>query len=274
VFSEVTAAGERELPPAQRALQRCLASRVAGFVAASTAARRRLEALGVPPERIEVSLQSADVEAFRAVSHESRFDPQAAQSAGPVRVLAVGRLVPDKNLELLIAAFADAGLPEAAELHLCGSGPLEGELRALASRRGVPVRFRGYVPPEELPHVYAKADLLALVSAYEPFGAAVREAVAAGLPLLCARTAGAAGELALEGENALLVDPGDRAEVSAALARLVRDGALRSRMAAASRAISTRHPLEADAEAFERAVLGALSSYRAGRAAPPGEASR
>jgi glycosyltransferase involved in cell wall biosynthesis len=85
----------------------------------------------------------------------------------------------------------------------------------------------------------------------------VREAAAAGLPLICSLRAGAAGDVAVEGENALLVDPGDRGAIAAALRRIVREPQLRERLAAGSLAVTERHPLEADAEAFERAVLRA-----------------
>jgi glycosyltransferase involved in cell wall biosynthesis len=176
VFSELTPVSERELPPLQLRLHRALARRARGFLAASSSARERLLRMGVPPERIEVSLQSADVGRLRAAA-----GPHARRPDGPVRVLAVGRLVPDKNVALLIEAFAEAGLYEGeAELELCGSGPLERELREAARRLRVPASFRGYVEPAELPARYAQADLLALVSTYEPFGVAVREAVAAG----------------------------------------------------------------------------------------------
>jgi glycosyltransferase involved in cell wall biosynthesis len=124
------------------------------------------------------------------------------------------------------------------------------------------VRFRGYVGPSELPAVYAEADVLVLVSTYEPFGVTVREAAAAGLPLICTERAGAAGDVAVEGENALLVDPSDRDAVVSALRRVVRDGELRSRLSTGSLAVTERHPLEADVEAFERAVLRAAREGR------------
>ena len=54
-----------------------------------------------------------------------------------------------------------------------------------------------------------------------------------------------------------MVDPSDRAAVTEALRALVRDGALRARLSAGSLAVTERHPLEADVEAFERAVLRA-----------------
>jgi glycosyltransferase involved in cell wall biosynthesis len=214
----------------------------------------RLRRLGVDPARVEVSVQSADLSAFSAVAR--RRDPTGA----PVRVLSVGRLVPDKNLALLIEALAECGFsPGEAELELCGAGPLEGELRALAGRLGVPVRFRGFVAAPELPEVYAAADVLALVSTYEPFGVTVREAAAAGLPVICTERAGAAGDVAVDGENAVVVDPSDRSTIAEALRVLVRDDALRARLSSGSLAVTERHPLEADVEAFERAVLRAAS---------------
>jgi glycosyltransferase involved in cell wall biosynthesis len=225
---------------------------VDGFVAFSTQGVERLRWLGVDPARVEVSVQSADLEAFRAVARER------AASKSPVRVLSVGRLVPDKNLALLMEAFADCDFRAGeAELELCGTGPLEEELRDLAERLSVPVRFRGYVAPASLPGVYAEACVLALVSTYEPFGVTVREAAAAGLPLICTERAGAAGDVAVEGENAFVVDPSDRAAIAKALGALVRDAALRARLSAGSLAVTERHPLEADVEAFERAVLRA-----------------
>ena len=51
---------------------------------------------------------------------------------------------------------------------------------------------RAPVAPAGLPAVYAEADVLALVSTYEPFGATVREGAAAGLPIICSERAGAA----------------------------------------------------------------------------------
>ena len=175
----------------------------------------------------------------------------------------MGRLVPDKNLEALIGAFAAANFGAGeAELVLAGTGPLEGELRGLAGATGAAIRFAGYVAPGDLPGIYAGADVLALVSTYEPFGVAVREGAAAGLALLCSERAGAAGDVAVEGENAVIVDPEDRGAITAALRRLVREEPLRARLAAGSRAVTERHPPQADAEGWERAVLNAVRRHR------------
>ena len=253
IMSELTPWSDPMLSALQRRIHRRLAPRVDGFIVFSSQGVERLERMGVARERIEVSIQSADLEPMLAAA-------QSGARAGdpPVRVLSVGRLVPDKNLVALVEAFADAGFVAGeAELELCGTGSLDVDLNAIAERLGVPLRLHGYVAPDELPRLYLDADVLALVSTYEPFGVTVREAAAAGLPLICSVRAGAAGDVAVDGENALLVDPTDKAAITAALSRLVRDPALRERLAAGSRAVTERHPLEADVEAFERAVLRA-----------------
>ena len=252
VFSELTPWSHSALSRLQRLTHRALAPRAAGFVVASSQGVERLRGLGVDPGRIEVALQSADVAALQGAA-------QGAPEGGPVRILAVGRLVPDKNLERLIAAFAEAGFtPGEAELELRGIGPLEGELRGQAERLGVPVSFPGPVAPAELAGVYGSAHVLALVSTYEPFGVTLREGAAAGRPLLASSRAGATGDVAVEGENALVVAPDDVARIAEALRRLVREPELRTRLAAGSRAVTERHPPEADAEAWERAVARAV----------------
>jgi glycosyltransferase involved in cell wall biosynthesis len=255
VFSELTRWSDAGLSALQRRVHRLVAPRAAGFIAASSQGAARLRGLGVAPESIEVALQSAELDVLRPRG-EAPSHPRGELPGGPLRILAMGRLVPDKNLGSLIAAFADAGFEDGeAELEIRGTGPLEGELRALANRLGVSARFPGPVPPAELAAVYADAGALALVSTYEPFGVTLREGAAAGLPLIASRRAGAVGDVAVEGENALVIDPDDRGEITAALRRLVREPELLERLAAGSRAVTERHPPEADVEAWERAVL-------------------
>ena len=255
VFSELTPWSDAALSSLQRRMHRVLAPRVARFIVASSQGAERLRGLGVAPERIEVALQSADLGGLRPGAADGSA---RVPSDGPVRVLYVGRLVADKNLASLIEAFATAGFEEGeAELELRGVGPLSDELRSLAGRLGVPVRFPGPVAAEGLGVVYAEADVLALVSTYEPFGVTLREGAAAGLPLIASRRAGAAGDVAVDGENAILIDPDDQGQIVSALQRLVREPELRERLAAGSIAVTERHPPEADAEAWERAVLRA-----------------
>ena len=252
VFTECTTEIDSMLPPAQLRLHRWLARQADGVIAVSTAARERLLAFGVPPQRITVALQSADLEPVRAAAAG-----RTADDHHPLKVLSVGRLVPDKDLATLLRAFALARLSaEEAELDIAGTGFLEDELRGLAGRLAVPVHFRGHVPPRDLPRLYADADIYAAVSTYEPFGVTIREAAAAGLPLICSRVAGAAGDVAIDGRNAILINPGAVDQVAGALSRLVRDSGLRRRMGGESRAIDLATDGR-DADAFVSAVVSA-----------------
>jgi glycosyltransferase involved in cell wall biosynthesis len=256
IFSECTPQIDSMLPGWQLTLHRRLARLADGLIVASSAARERLLAFGVPDGRIEVALQAADVEPFRNTTVARNH------ADGPVKVISAGRLVPDKNFATLIESFARIGGD--TELEIIGTGFLEHDLRQLAARRGVPVRFRGHVPPSEMPGLYASADVYAMISTYEPFGVAIREAAAAGLPIVCSRTAGAAGDVAVEGRNAILVDPADGAAVEQALRRLASDPELRREMAAESRAID-RETDGSEVEAFARAIVRA--ARRRGRGA-------
>lgn len=258
VFSECTPQVDATLSAPHLRVQRWLAGRADGAIAASSAAGERFRALGVAPERIAVSVQSAETAALRAI--ERPAEPFAVQ--GPLRFLTVGRLVEDKNLARLIDAFAAADLgAERAELVVCGTGPLREALAARAQAAGVAVSFRGHVAATDLPAAYAEADAFVLASTFEPFGVVVREAAAAALPVVCSRVAGAAGDVAVEGENALLVDPLDVAAIAGALRRLADDAALRAELGRRGRALEGRVAREG-VVAFRDAVSRAA---RAGR---------
>ncbi len=305
LLSEVTAEAQASLPAPQRLLHRLLARHVDGLIAVSSAARERLLALGAAPEVVSLSMQPVDEDALlaampgrgvevqasagepgseaQASAGESGAEPRASvgepglerratagerrlEQRAPVEVLTVARLVPDKDIGVLIEAFAAAGLGEQdASLSIVGGGPLESELRARAQALGVPARFLGALPAAELPARYAAADVFALSSRFEPFGVALREAVLAGLPVVCSTAVGAAADLAHEGANALLVAPGDLDALAHALSRLCRDPALRQRMGAQSRRIAAQHPLQADVEAFAAAIRAAAPAARAAR---------
>ncbi len=269
IFTECTPGIDPMLPRWQLTLHHWLGGRADGFIATSSAARARLLAFGVPEERVAVALQAADVERFRAAASVAKRSRDAGE---PVRILSAARLVPDKNFALMIEAFAKAELtPAQAQLEIAGVGFLEDQLKQLATRLGVPVRWHGHLSPDDLADLYASADVYALISSYEPFGVAVREAAAAGLPIICTKTAGAAGDVAIDGRNALLINPYSLDDVAGALARLVSDPDLRRRMGDESRAID-RETDGTEVDAFVDAVTAAAA--RRGRTAPPGDPTR
>ncbi len=157
-------------------------------------------------------------------------------------VLYVGRIAAGKGIELLLAALGD--LPHC---HLLLAGPddrhgIIDTVRAAQRRPATRGRLHLLGTSEEPPFpLYGEADVLALVSEGESFGMAAAEAAACGTPVVVSDRCGVA-ELFQEGEA--LVVPYEESAVTAALARLAADEALRRTLSAGGRAAAARHSWE------------------------------
>jgi glycosyltransferase involved in cell wall biosynthesis len=146
------------------------------------------------------------------------------------RVLFVGRLVYYKGVDVLIDAMARVQ----GTLLLIGDGPLEPELRRRAAAKGIQDRvvFLGHVSEEMLPAYYQAADVFVLpsVAKTEAFGVVQVEAMAAGVPVISTNLPTGVPWVNEDGVSGLVVPPGDAAALADALARLLSDGELRSRL--------------------------------------------
>lgn len=253
VWTESTAAEARSgrLEWAKRALLR----RVDACIVPGTAARDYLHGLGVAPERIVVAPNAVDAAIFGGVERGSGREG--------CRVLAVGRLAPEKGIDVLLRAVD--GLP--VELVVAGSGAEEARLHRLA---GANVRFVGQVDRDDLPALYAEADVLAMPSRSDPWGMVLNEAALAGLPLVSTDAAGAAHDLIVDGENGYRVPAGDVDALREALRELCADGTLRERMGRRSRELAAHFTPAgwADALAGICARLASGLQSRRGSATP------
>jgi glycosyltransferase involved in cell wall biosynthesis len=148
-------------------------------------------------------------------------------------VLAVGRLIEQKDHETLLRAFARVrvGHPD-ARLAILGWGRLEPELRTLVSTLGLDgaAFLPGRVEPRDW---LERADVFAHTSRWEGFGIVLLEAMLGGLPTVATRVS-AVPEIVVDGETGLLVPPGDADAVAGALSRLLDDPALRRRLGEAA----------------------------------------
>ena len=100
-----------------------------------------------------------------------------------IKLLAVGRLVKQKNYELMFRSLAETNLTS-FELTVCGEGPLEKDLKCLVKELGIEsrVNFKGKV--ESIQSEYLRHDVLLHTSDYEGFGFVYLEALNFGLPII------------------------------------------------------------------------------------------
>lgn len=177
-----------------------------------------------------------------------RFRPRAPAPGARVRALCVASLQEYKGHRVLLEALAGAGAElERVELDLVGGGALREELEGLARRLGLAdrVRFRGPLPEPEVAALLDRADLFVLPSVVardgqmEGLPVALMEALACGVPAVSTRLSGIP-EIVQDGETGLLAEPGDRASLRAALARVVEEPAEATARAVAGRRLVER----------------------------------
>ncbi|MCG8506006.1 MAG: glycosyltransferase, partial [Sphingomonadales bacterium] len=173
-------------------------------------------------------------------------------------LLCVATLTPRKGHPLLLEALADHR--DVAWRLVCIGGAHRDPDHAALVRRVVDsldiaerVRFDGEVAPEGLGAYYDTADLFVLASHHEGYGMALAEALARGLPIV-STTAGAIPET-VPADAGLLVPPGDRAALSDALGKVLRDPATIDQLrAGARRARATLPQWDDSAKRFAAAL--------------------
>jgi glycosyltransferase involved in cell wall biosynthesis len=137
-------------------------------------------------------------------------------------VVAVGRLVPQKNHALALRAVA--AVPEAA-LVVVGDGALRGELETLMTASGLDERVRFAGARDDARQLISAADAFLLSSNWEGLPLVALEALAAGTPLVATAVRGVR-ELVQDGRTALLAPPNDADALAAALRRALTEGPL------------------------------------------------
>jgi glycosyltransferase involved in cell wall biosynthesis len=196
-----------------------------------------------------------EVAALRALD---RIDPRplAGWPADAIVVAALGRLAPEKSVDLLVEAFADLAADEpSARLLLVGGGPSEAALRARAAQPDLAgrVHMTGMRPRQEALALIKGADLLVNASRTETQGLVLAEALAAGLPVVALDGPGVADSVR-DGVDGLIVPAAGagerRAALAAAVRGLVRDPARRARLAAAAPADAERFSVATRIEAM------------------------
>ena len=167
-------------------------------------------------------------------------------------VLYIGRVDPEKKVGTVIEAFkrVRAKVPDVTLL-VVGDGVdkirLERELKG--SEIEPDVKFLGRVLPPDLYELYKVGDVFVTASEIETQGIVLIEAAATGLPLI-AVDKGAVSEVCIDGENGYLCQPGNIAEIAAAMIKILSSDKLREKFSQNSIKIASEHDFERTLDKF------------------------
>lgn len=209
---------------------------------------RMLQEAGYPRRCLKLIPNAVDLARFADPGPRQRFD-------GRSHVAFVGRVEPVKGLPVLLEAWSGIA-SESARLTIAGDGTQRATLMQVAQQRGMAesIAFPGEI--RNVGALLATADIYVQPSYQEGLPNSVLEAMAAGLPIVATRISGNE-DVVTDGDNGLLVPPGDAAALQAALKRLLVDRELVTRMGRRSRAvIEERFSLPAVLSQLEMAYAG------------------
>lgn len=213
------------------------------IVAVSEQIKRELVQIGVPEAKIYVIINGVDTNEF-CPGHGVRNtwhlpdDVPLALFAGDIRT-------PRKNLDTVLHA-----LVEVKELHLAVAGATEGSpYPALSDRLGLTsrVHFLGY--RRDIADLMKTANLFVFPSRYEACSLVLLEALASGLPIVTAATAGGS-EVVTPECGVVLADPNDAAALASALCRMIQDPNKLAEQGWAARKIAEQHTWATMAAAY------------------------
>ena len=184
----------------------------------------------VAPERLRV--------VHNAIDPRALLEDERPGNRGPL-VLFAGRITSQKGP----GYFVEAAARVAAERRdvrfvVAGSGDRMGAMREHVAARGLRKRFlfTGFLPPEELDRLYARADVYVMPSLSEPFGLTALEALQHGTPVIVSRSAGVA-EVA---PNVLRVEFGDVEDLASKILSVLAFPPLREALSERGRADAQR----------------------------------
>lgn len=181
---------------------------------------------GFAPEKLQILPRGLDTDLFNPARRDLTFWPGAGANGAEVRLLYVGRISREKDLDVLVTAYHKVrkqGHP--VKLYVVGHGPYSDALAAALPD----AVFLGYLTGEPLAKAYASADVFVFPSTTDTFGNVIIEAQASGLPVIVSDLGGPK-ELVEDGVNGIVTKAHDADDFARAINQLTGDAKLRARM--------------------------------------------
>jgi glycosyltransferase involved in cell wall biosynthesis len=222
--------------------------------------RANLEALAF--ERVRVVGRGVDSRLFSPARRSERLRATWGCRGAETVALYVGRLAPEKNLDLFVeAALAMRAIDASVRVVLVGDGPQSAELRA----RHPDFVFAGMRTAGDLAEHYASADVFLFPSTTETFGNVVLEAMASGLAVVAYDDAAARMHV-VHAESGLLAARGDFRLFAHLAGMLAHDPSMRLSLGRKARSVALEVPWERKFPELEQALLEAAARPASSRA--------
>ncbi|HZR77740.1 MAG TPA: glycosyltransferase [Chthoniobacterales bacterium] len=186
---------------------------------------------GFDPNKLQIFPRGLDTKLFHPTRRDPAFFQRFGETNGQVKLLYVGRVSREKDLDLLAEAYRrlrSEGL--AVKLFVVGHGPYSKEFSEALPE----AMFTGYLKGEELARAYASADIFVFPSTTDTFGNVIIEAQASGLPVIVS-DAGGPKELVENERNGLITKSHDLDDLTRAIRELVVNADRRRQMGSVAR---------------------------------------
>lgn len=215
-----------------------------------------------PGSRKEWGMENVEV-----IPNPLPFYPETPSSGMEKRLIAVGKICPQKNYGALLRAWKMAhGTFPAWKLDLFGAEKDGGRLRNAIREEGLEDSFRLHPPTREIMREYLASSICAMSSRYEGFGMMLAEAMACGVPCAAFDCPCGPGDIISHGEDGLLAEAGNIPALASALVQLMGNEALRASMAARARENVKRYAAETVTAQWDALFSRVLEERKGGRA--------
>lgn len=203
--------------------------------------KKDLQSYGVK-QKIEVISNGVDLTRFRPRLPSEQFLSKYGIPKEPLKIVMVGRIEKEKNIEVLLEAFSKTIKKVDVLLIIAGKGSLLDDFKKVSWDLGIEkkVYFLGYVPDEELQDLYNISDVFVIPALFEAQCIAALEAAASGLPLVGANAA-ALPEIIKHKQNGFLFRPMNSNDLNKKLLQLLKNKSLREKMGQESLKIAKKH---------------------------------